>query len=199
MNVMDLVRHFSSEKMVPIDINDIKKKILSDGRFLVIRFIGVQMNTDIMRGYLSHYIKKSPLYGEDTPMADIYYDLNQDSDWRRLVCCKEMLHIVDIPPARTSTPEDLKRLINRMSLSPEFENLATDQANGDHKVLTDKLAIIYAVAILFPMKVRDLVLPLVDSRKLTEEDVARMVDIPLRYVRLVLSPVWPQVYHAIIN
>ena len=111
MDISKLVLHFSGEVVVPIEPNDVKKFILSNGLDLVIRFIGVDLEADVLRGHLAQYQKKASMYGEDTNIADVYYDSGQGSDWIRLVCIKEMTHILDPEEFRTYSGEDLETLV----------------------------------------------------------------------------------------
>ena len=85
-----------------------------------------------------------------------------------------------------------------MALSAEFESFTVEKREGGPKVITDKLAVIYAVAIAFPWAVRSLVLPKVVDGTLNEADVARLVDLPLRYVRLVMSDYWPKIHESLV-
>ena len=199
MDLFKLVEHFSTFTEVPVEPSEVKDLILSDGRDLVIRFIGVELEIEVLRGHLSQYKKTAPLYAnEDTNIADVYYGVNQESGWIRLVCVKELTHVFDISNARTATKDDLETLIKRMALSPEFQDLAVDIKEGGPKVIADRIAVFYALAITFPWATRELLIPKVDDGTLNEADVARLVDLPLKYVRLVLSDQWPPLYAAML-
>lgn len=194
MDLFQVIRHFSAYEDVPIEPSEVKKFILSDGMDLVIRFLGVELDIEIVRGHLAQYVKPAAPYGEDTNIADVYYATNQGTDWIRLVCVKEMTHVFDVEVARTSTKDDVETLIKRLALAPEFQDLQLDAKEGGPKVLSDRLAVFYALAITFPWAARELILPKLKDNTLNEDDVARLVDLPLRYVRLVLSEQWDELY-----
>ena len=61
---------------------------------------------------------------------------------------KELIHLFDTNEAATKTQEDLDHLMDRMAISPELQF----QKNDGFKVEADKIATLYAIAILFPQR-----------------------------------------------
>jgi hypothetical protein len=94
-----------------------------------------------------------------------------------------------------STPEAINHLVTRIVLPPDLREHGKDGIT----VLNDKFVIFQSVAILFPMAIRALVKPKYDEGKLTLDDVCRLLMLPPRYVLLVLSEVWDEVYPMIIS
>lgn len=86
MRASKLIREFDSRDKLPIDLKDVigflQREQISDQ----IRFLGVDIDTEVMRGYIHQYEIPALAYGEPTFCADIYYALSQENDWRRLVC-----------------------------------------------------------------------------------------------------------------
>ncbi len=160
-----------------------------------VNFVGVEMNSEVLRGSILHFIIPAAGYGEPTFCADIYYDKSQTSDWKRLVCCKELLHLLDPDTNKVKSKADFVRQVERIVLPPEFQEPVADGA----KVLSDRVATYLAVAILFPWQARQLLLPPYVDGKLTLEDISRIADIPERYVALVLSDEWDTFHEIMIE
>lgn len=134
-------------------------------------------------------------YREPTYCADIFFDRDQTRDWQRLVCCKELLHLLDAEGNRVRTKEEIDHQIQRMVLPNEFQEMELDGS----RVITDKIAIYFAVAVLFPFASREMLLPYYNDGRLTSEDIARMADIPERYALLVMSDTWPAIHSILLG
>jgi hypothetical protein len=57
-------------------------------------FADAELDPEIIRGPIEHWEWSSP-DGEVHRAADITYSARMENEWQRLVCCKEMLHILD--------------------------------------------------------------------------------------------------------
>lgn len=80
----------------------------------------------------------------------------------------------------------------KIILPPELQ----DPVDGE-QVWSDRAAVYQAVAILFPWATRELLMRTFQEGKLTIEDIATMLDLPSRYVRLVMSDLWKEQYEAV--
>jgi hypothetical protein len=98
------------------------------------------------------------------------------------------LHILDPEENRVKNQEELRQQFEKIVLPTEFQDPIKDGV----KVLSDRLATYLAVAVLFPWTTRQILMPAYTERKLTLEDIARIVDIPLRYVALVMDDRWEE-------
>lgn len=87
-----------------------------------------------------------------------------ENEWQRLVCCKEMLHILD--PVGTRKPDDVEALVGKIILPADLQDPFTD---GSH-ALADRVTII------------DLVM------------IARAMEIPVRSAAIVMSDLWPEIH-----
>lgn len=190
MSLQKLIRHFSAIETLPIDVNDVATQVKALGIQDEIRFIPVEMNTDVIRGNIHRYTLPALAYKEPCRCADIYYDGQQSDDWKRLVCCKELVHLFDPAGSTVKNKDDLRRQVEKIVLPSEFQ----DPVDDGLKVITDRLATYYAAAILLPLAARALLLPAIDDGKLTVEDVGRIADIPTRYAALVLSAGWAKLH-----
>ena len=115
-------------------------------------------------------------------------------EWQRLVCCKELLHILDSVETRVSRPEDIERLVEKIVLPADLQDPFTD---GIH-ALTDRVAATYAAAILFPFAAREIVLKPFLERKLPLTRLADMAELPPRYVAIVMSEIWPEIHKMLV-
>ena len=107
--------------------------------------------------------------------------------------CKELLHLMDPESYKTNTPEHVKEQIERIALPPGMENIRTDGM----RVWGDRLADLQAVALLFPMESRNVLFDKVD--KIGPENIARIVRLPEKYVRWVMSRQWEEMYPTILR
>jgi len=134
---------------------------------------------------------------EDDPhprrCADITYAAQIPHEWQRLVCCKELLHLLDPIETRVSRPEEIDKLVEKIILPSDLQDPFTD---GIH-ALTDRVAVTYAAAILFPLGARAILLPHL-GKKLSLPKIAEMAEIPLRYAHTVMSEIWPEIHDIMI-
>jgi hypothetical protein len=160
-----------------------------------IMFYGVDLDIEVARGLLHEYAEPATGLLLPGPCADIYYDRRQPIEWQRLACCKELLHTLDPEQYKITTPERAKRLIEQIALPPGLENIKTD--GGD--VWGDRLMDIQAVAVLFPMAARNILLKAYQEEKLSSTTIATLARLPERYVRWVMSDQWERLYPQIIE
>lgn len=193
MRPTDVIQIFADREEVPVDVNEVVDVLRGSGIKHDIFFYEVRIEDESLRGALLHW--EWPNTDPIRECADIYYASDLGSDWKRLVCCKELLHILDKETYRVKTPAEVKRLVERIVLPTEFQDPIKDGIG----VITDRFAIYQAVAVLFPWATRELLLAPYKSQKLTVDDIAKMVDLPPRYVKLVMSDYWPDSYKTIVD
>jgi hypothetical protein len=197
MSVRSLIEHYANGTHLHVRVRDIRDYMVS-GELAIkdrIRFVGVEIDINVLRGFLHQYTKR-PLDGSALrPMAcaDVHYDRRQPIEWQRLVCCKELLHLLDPQGHRTNTPAHVKLQIERIALPPGMETIRTDGM----RVWGDRLADLQAIALLFPMEARRVLVGKVD--KIGPDNIARLVRLPEKYVRWVMSPQWEDMYPTILQ
>jgi Zn-dependent peptidase ImmA (M78 family) len=184
--VLKLVSCFADREDPPIDVDEVVTYLREHGVKDEINFVAADLNTEILRGHIFHFVIPQAMYRDPIFCADIYYAKSQTKDWQRLVCCKELLHILDPEEQRVKNKEELRRQFERIVLPAEFQ----DPIKDGEKVTSDRVATYLAVAVLFPWATRELFRPSFQAGKLTLEDIARAVDIPVRYVALVMHDRW---------
>lgn len=113
MKVKDLIYFFSTFSILPVEIEDIRDHLVEHGISHRIRLLPFDCDPKHLIGMFAHYGYKTP-YGDEVIYCDISYCSRLPIEWQRLVCCKEMVHILDEPTLRTKSKEDLKHLIKRL-------------------------------------------------------------------------------------
>jgi hypothetical protein len=83
--------------------------------------------------------------------------------------------------------------VEKIILPPDLQDPFSD---GIH-AMTDRAAVAYAVAILFPFGARNILLPHVGT-KFSLPKIAEMAEIPLRYTYAVMSDIWPEIHSILI-
>jgi hypothetical protein len=116
-------------------------------------------------------------------------------EMERLVCCKEMLHILDPEFLKARTVETVDRLISEIILPPDVTNLMND---GAHTSL-DRVGIWHAVAVLMPLAAVEILRPSLKAGKLSIERIAEIAELPLFAVAVAMSDSWPSLHAQMIN
>lgn len=200
MYAATLIRKFSEIGTLPVQVKDVEKAILSKRYKDEINYIGVDINSKILMG-MNHTVEKTTTsagaFSDPTYIYDIYTAKSLTVPETRLVQCKELIHIWDPGWCKTDKLDDYEKLVARIVLPPGLID-AVKVKGGEHDA-TDRVAILQALAVLFPMKVRNLLMPKMTEGKLDLEEIAGMADLPASYVSVPMSPVWDHVYKFLIN
>ena len=198
MKFTDIIRAFENETVLPIKPQRIADLIRQNTELSNIVFIGVNLNTDFLRGKFVR-VKYSENFSPQIPppyqtasgdlIAKIYYDQNQPADWIRLVINKELLHILDPDFVRTATAEEAGILGNRIRLPPELL-LATEKEDTHISALIDYVTDFRAVVAMLPHPIRCLICEKYAQKKIDEQQISALTGIPIRYVSSILSDRW---------
>ena len=196
MSLLKLIEYFAATTRLPVDPSEVAEQIKLHGYRDEIRFVGVRLpECKALIGMFFSYTRATGVYAEPNVCADIYYDVDQSSEWRRLSCCKELLHVFDAPIRQTHKKEDVLKLINDMSNGMSSHDVNNWGLHG----LVDRIALLHALAILFPWSARELLLPEYKSGKLTIEQIATLADLPTEFVKFILGDSWPTLYEVILG
>jgi hypothetical protein len=195
MSLKSLVETFSCHTRLPVLIQDVVAQIVEMGVEDKITYVGVNLDINVLRGMCIKRTKRPGVYADPELVADIYYATNQEKDWQRLVVCKELIHLFDATEASTTAESDLNHLMENMALSPELQF----QKDDGLKVTTDKLAILYAVCVLFPKDAREVLLEPYRQGIISAGNIARTAEIPEKYVRLAMHDEWEAIYETLIR
>jgi hypothetical protein len=197
MSVAALIKTFDQRGDLPIDVEKhVMPEFLKFGIKDEIYFWpDPKLNPGIIRGEIEHW--EYPMHENDQHprrCADITYAKQMPAEWQRLVCCKELLHILDPEETRVNKPEDINKLVEKIILPSDLQDPFSD---GIH-ALTDRVAVTYAAAILFPFRAREILLPPYVDKKLSLQKIAELAEIPVRYAYAVMSEVWPEIHTMLI-
>lgn len=193
MDARALLNLFSSFTTLPINPDHVVEEIKRYGIKDEVEFIGVTMDVLVLRGSLCEFVRPSGLYGPPVVCAEIYYSLDQDQSWKRLVCCKELIHILDRTPSKTTDRQELECLLEDMADPSKMTSMTARNLASWTDYLTD----LYAMAILFPFAAREVLMPAYEAGKITADDIAKTADLPLKVVGVVMSDMWPVIYASL--
>jgi hypothetical protein len=197
VSVAALIRTCAAWETLPVDVEDhVKPEFLKFGvKDQIWFFSDPKLNPSIIRGEIQHW-EWWDWRPETEPIrvADITYAAQMPHEWQRLVCCKEMLHILDPEGTRVTRPEDIDKLVEKIILPSDLQ----DPFNDGIHALTDRVAITYAAAILFPLGAREILIqPFLDGR-LPLAKVAELAELPPRYAAVVMSESWPEIHEMLV-
>ena len=165
-NIYSLIDFFSNFTVLPIDPDDVKEQIIEYGVKDEIEFVGVDLDEIVIIGAFHQYVKSDGVYADPIVCADIYYDRAQERKWRRVICCKELLHLLDRSHSRTATQQDCERLLDDLAIIEIPQSKFSPEAL---QAWEDHLTLYYAVAILFPIGAREILYPAYASGRLSLE------------------------------
>ena len=165
MSVGRVVRHFQGVGRVPVSIGEVLDVIREIAPDEIIDIWGVDIDPRILRGNCYRY-RRSPLPGSfatETRHALITYSSRMPLGEQRLVCCKELVHILDPDPILTTTA------IQVVSLADNLVNQSTAPIKNqdDVSAFLDRMARLQALAILFPYGLWEDIMPKYKSGKVS--------------------------------
>ena len=189
MAIRDLLAAFEGAMSLPVDLRNVSAWAREKGLQDEIEFIGVDLDVEIIRGFLFRFRYNKAVYGEHVNCAHVYYGKNQEEEWINIVCAKELCHLAD-GSAPVKRKEELENLLSRLSLPNAIKILLEDPEYAAF----DKFGDAFAAALLLPMASRQLLRPHFQAGTITSADIARLAVMPERYVRLVMSDRWEPLY-----
>ena len=190
MKLPELIKSFEDQEVLPIDVNDILLKLREAGNDDDIEFVGVDLDPEVLLGAIRIFYVRNGVYADPKRFVNIYYDRTRTVDWQRMVCCKELVHILDPETAHTKLAAEIDLLAERIGLPPEMQDPAADGFATN----IDRMAEYRAAALLLPMAARELLMPKIRDGSLKIADVAKLADMPTKYAGFVLNDVWETVY-----
>jgi hypothetical protein len=189
-----LIKRFSNVEQVPIEIEEIVNALIDFGIQDEIRlFPDDDMDTAALLGTYYQYTRRDTIYGDPILCSLIVYGGKLSSDWQRMICCKELVHILDHGSEKVVTAEALDGLTNRLLglLSTE------DVSIVDLMAAKDRLALYQAIPLLFPEAARVAALAAISRGEKTVKDVSEQVCLPESLVTLALTDGWPDIVRAL--
>jgi hypothetical protein len=187
MTIKALTKFFETFQNVPFEIEDVRDQCVES--------LGIQdeiilhkenMDPDFLLGILVRYTKRIAPYKEPKRCALIIFNGNIPIEYQRLACCKELVHLFDVPPLVTNTRDSIITLIGHLTGGL---NITTPEP-GDWQAIKDKLALYQALAILFPHEAREDLMPFYANGTISDAWIAEYFCIPEEYVEFLMSDKW---------
>jgi hypothetical protein len=187
MTIKALIEFFETFQNVPIEIEDVKDHcVQSLGVQDEIILHKLDMDPDILLGMLVRFTKRVGVYQEPKRCAIIIYNGSVSIEQQRLACCKELVHLFDVPALVTNTPESIGVLIDHLTKGLSITSLSP----GDWHAMKDKMALHQALAILFPHEAREELLPAYEKAVIGDTWIAEHFCIPVEHVEFLMSDRW---------
>ena len=188
MSIGKVVRHFEGVGKVPVDIKDVlalAREICPDE---TIKIRGVKVDNKKLRGNCYRYKIADGQVLTPRPVSLVVYSTLDHEYCQRLVCAKELVHVIEPDPIVTSKKQEVVHLAERIT-KPVRLGAGTMTPN-DLQVFLDQLAKWQALAILFPFGLWEEAMPKYKDGKVTLETIADWVELPVEFVTTVMNDAW---------
>ena len=183
-----LIAAFREVDALPVEVEDIRQKIIDLGFQDEIIIQGVHGDPGHIKGVFYQYKMTPAVYAEKILCTVIGFNLANPLPWQRLSCAKELMHVFDDDLERTNTAAELDRLMDKL-LGP----MSTDDVGlADLMALKDKMALYEAIPILFPIAARNACLNALAAGFIAKEEVIIQACLPPPICELVLGDDWPK-------
>lgn len=186
-----LLQRFANRTTFPIEVGEVADALVALGCQDKFIFSPEEMDTGRLRGTFYQYTWRPRPYAEPELHTIIVYSSTDSLVWQRVISCKELIHVCDVPAAKTSTLEEISALIEKL-LGPVSTE---DYGLADVMASVDRLALYQALAVLFPLSLREVALASMRAspETCTAEVIAEWAKLPVGLARLVLSDQWPEI------
>ena len=179
MTFVALVDSFSDQEEMPILIDSVIEWIRTRTDHKTISLHPVKRTKKAFRGACRRIAiptSGAPLYSADFEIiTQILYGIDLPDDWKRLVICKELLHVFDPQGEQVATPEAVEKLIMSV-ISPDLKGAPFLPALNDH------LGAFRAMAVLMPRATRTKIAPAFLDGSRTVAEISSFVRLPDHYV-----------------
>lgn len=196
MTIKALIEFFETYQNVPVEIQDvIDHSVETLGIQDEITLFASDLDPDVLLGMLVRYNESDGLYKPPKRCALVIYNKNVPIEYQRLACCKEIVHLFDVPALVTNSRDEIISLINNLADGFDINALSI----GDWQALKDKLALHQALAILFPHEAREDLMTPYNEGKIDEHWIAEHFCIPLEHVEFLMSDGWDTFRKALLE
>ena len=189
--VMRIVEFFSTYTCLPVLIDDVIEQTKEMTGIRDIELVDVDMPTSTLRGMVRVAYSMAPYAsGELTSWIYLSNEI-QDPRMRRLVCCKEILHLFDDDAHMARSREQVDALVNDIVMPGGEETFSSPTT------MSDRTGMGYALLVLLPRAALDILREEHRKGRLSENEIADLAMIPVAWVRLALSEPWRAVVDMI--
>jgi hypothetical protein len=174
-------------KELPIDLDVVQRWLLERDLVASIEVHLVKaLDPRVLRGiYREVHWDRQAVYGEPEACATILCSIDLPEEWRQLVVCKELVHVLDQAAQKTATAADAQQLIADLATPP-----LPDGNNGPlnpEQFKAEKIAVTVALMILVPHDAARQIQPLYSEDRITDHEVSLAFGIPEQHVPFVMS------------
>lgn len=197
MNFEKLVRALEKRSDLPMEVTDIRAEIQKLGIQDEIIFHPADIDPEKLWGLMyqfkgteetQKFTRQAGVYGEPIRCALIVYNKRLPTEWQRVVCAKEAIHLLDPQVERTASAEELVALVDKL-LGP----MATgDFGFADFVAAKDKLALYQALMLLVPNAARTEALEALAKGTRTIDQIHQWTAVPRILLDVVLAEKWPE-------
>lgn len=195
MSLIQVVQTFAGITDLPIEIPEVRAEIVRLGYQDRIIFSGQDADPGKCRGVFYQYTTRDGVYADPVLTTLIGYNSRVSVPWQRMVCCKEMVHLMDRAVEQTQTAEEVEGLLDKL-LGPFSTE---DYGIADLMAAHDRLALYQALPILFPDAARAEALTELQAGRKTLEQIAEWAVLPPVLVTMVLAENWPALKNDLMN
>jgi len=186
MSVTFLLEDFCNWPHYVVETTDISSAIVRRAYVNSVNFVPFDESPQDLLGMLVKWEHCHP-YGTVTEHVAVCYNLNTPPWLQRLICAKEMIHILENGEAETSSREAFSALLD--SLFPgDTERALIDIFR--RQALHEHAAIFQATNLMFPMPHRERCREKLAKDEMSLAEVASHFDIPEFFAETLLSPEW---------
>ncbi len=201
MSVKKISHHFDGLGIVPVKIEEVILKIqefVPDDK-IIVNGIDAPPKGTLGLNYANRFIGIEELTPGSAIMPithhRIVYSTRMDGRLQRLVVCKELLHILDSNPARTTNKEKVLQLAEGLLASHNGNN----QAENPLEHFADKIAIWLSLIVLFPYGFWEVCRRDYRAGKITLDQIADVLEIPSSYIAVTMDDKWDQMREGFLS
>lgn len=182
MTVARLIQKFSTHRK-PVQVTDVRDQIVEWGYADKITIRRFDKNPENLWGNMTDYVNLAP-YGSKECVV-VNYNHHLSVPLQRLVCVKELIHVMDTAALRVSSKLQLQELIEQI-LHPDG-----DYSGLKAPALFEDYAVYQALAILAPEEWREELYDRYHKEPNSSiDEIAKAFDIPPEYAANLVSPSW---------
>lgn len=146
-----------------------------------IHFWPAKIDEHVILGYMTDDYDRDSSREEEFRILDIKYSNSLNFCWRRLVCCKELMHSFDHARERTNSRGKFERLLSELESPPmtdDFSPMLSSEFRAEWM----------ALVCLCPKPSRDKVKARLEAGEISELEAATEFRVPELMMRAIVSP-----------
>ncbi len=193
MQVKDLIAEFSAIDTLPVELKSVEDALRArDVEDDIYYFYDLELNPNSFAGFIH---REEIPFGEEKRYVSTITYAKLGEEYERLVCCKEMLHILDPDYLKAKTLEAVNILVSKIILPPEF----VDPPNDGAHVTSDSVGLAHAIAVRLPLAAIELLRPAFREGKISIEKIAELAELPPFAVTIAMSDFWLPIHAALVK